>query len=443
MGSAAVQALRGQERELQRQIAQLGVRYGPAHPQMQVAQQQLSDVRQQIATETSRVSRGSTSEIEVAQRRVAAIESELARWTAALARDTRRSSTLQQLQSQVTATEATYQGYVQRLQQITDLERLQQPDARIIVRAQVPGRPDRPRPPQDLSQGLLFGLALSVGLIVLLEAMQKGLRTARAVEDWSGHPCLVSVPKLTRSDLKDIKAKGGIGPADQTAIKPLSVYAESLRQLRADLILAPTETQPPQVILFSSALPGEGKSTTALAFARTLALSGARTLLLEGDVRRPTIASVSGLSPQANLIDLINDPTRIDAATSRDLLTELDIIATSAANDRTGVDRALSGFDSFLDLLRDRYQFIVIDTAPVLAVAETQVMARAADAVLLVVRWGATAGEALQIAVRELEAARIEIRGVALNSVDFAAQSKYTRGDAAAYYTAYSKYYAR
>jgi capsular exopolysaccharide synthesis family protein len=442
MGSGAVQALRAREGEVQRRISELAVRYGPSHPQMQVAREQLNDIRRQIQEEMGRVSRGSVNELQVAQRPVAAIEAELARWTAALGRDTRRASVLQQLQSQVTATEATYQGYVQRLQQITDLEKLQRPDGRIIVRAQIPGRPASPNPTQDLAQGLLAGLALAAGLIVLLESLQRGLRTPQAVEDWTGAPCLVSVPKLTLREVKNLAATGGQGPADYVAVKPLSLYAEALRQLRADLILAPDGDKAPQVILFSSAVAGEGKSTTALAFARTLAMSGAKTILIEADIRRPTIANIAGIEAKTNLVEVINHHDRLEAALARDLLTDLDILPTQAINDRTGVDQALERFSGLLDTLRPHYQFIVVDTAPVLAVAETQTMARQADAVILVVRWGATTGDAIRIAVHELQSARITPRGVALNSVDFKAQSKYTRGDSASYYNSYSKYYS-
>jgi capsular exopolysaccharide synthesis family protein len=440
--SPSVQALRVSEGEVQRRISELSVRYGPSHPQMQVAREQLNDIRRQLQQEVARSSRGTSNELQVAQRRVAAIEAELARWTSVLGRDTRRASIQQQLQSQVTATESTYQGYVQRLQQITDLEKLQRPDGRIIVRAQVSGRPDSPKPTQDLAQGLLAGLALAAGLILLLESLQRGLRTPQAVEDWTGAPCLVSVPKLTAREVKDLAATGGQGPADYVAVKPLSLYAEALRQLRADLILAPDGEKVPQVILFSSAVAGEGKSTTALAFSRTLAMSGAKTILIEGDIRRPTIANIAGIEAKTNLVDVINHHDRLAAALSRDLLTDLDILPTQAINDRTGVDQALERFSGLLDTLRPHYQFIVVDTAPVLAVAETQTMARQADAVILVVRWGATTGDAIRIAVHELQSAHITPRGVALNSVDFKAQSKYTRGDSASYYNSYSKYYS-
>ena len=440
--SPSVQALRVSEGEVQRRISELSVRYGPSHPQMQVAREQLNDIRRQLQQEVARSSRGTSNELQVAQRRVAAIEAELARWTSVLGRDTRRASIQQQLQSQVTATEATYQGYVQRLQQITDLEKLQRPDGRIIVRAQVSGRPASPKPTQDLAQGLLAGLALAAGLIVLLESLQRGLRTPQAVEDWTGAPCLVSVPKLTAREVKDLAATGGQGPADYVAVKPLSLYAEALRQLRADLILAPDGEKAPQVILFSSAVAGEGKSTTALAFSRTLAMSGAKTILIEADIRRPTIANIAGIEAKTNLVEVINHHDRLEAALSRDLLTDLDILPTQPINDRTGVDQALERFSSLLNTLRPHYQFIVVDTAPVLAVAETQTMARQADAVILVVRWGNTTGDAIRIAVHELQSARITPRGVALNSVDFKAQSKYIRGDSASYYNSYSKYYS-
>ena len=446
LGSGAVQALRARENEAQRLISELSVRYGPEHPRMLVAREQLNDVRRQMQEEMGRVSRGSNNELQVAQRRVSAIESELGRWTGTLARDTRRASVMQQLQSQVTATEATYQGYVQRLQQITDLEKLQRPDGRIIVRAQVPPRPDTPKPPQDLAQGLLAGLALAAGLIVLLESLQRGLRTPQAVEDWTGIACLVSVPKLNRRELNDLKAKGGPngsrGPADYVALKPLSVYSETLRQLRTDLILAPDGDKVPQVILFSSAVAGEGKSTTALAFARTLAMSGAKTILIEGDIRRPTIAAIAGLTAKVALIDVINNNALFPDAVCKDAISDLDILPTTSLGERSGVDSALERFSTLLDYLRPTYQFIVVDTAPILAVAETQTMARQADAVIVVVKWGTTTGDAVRVAIHELQSARITPRGIVLNSVDYAAQAKYTKGDAASYYNSYKKYYA-
>ena len=443
LASPVIQGLRQRESEANRKISELSIRFGPQHPQMQMARQEKSDIERQIREETSRIVRGNSSELDVARRRVASIQGDLNSWTAKLTNETRRASKLQQLEGQAEATQRTYESYVQRLQQVTDLEKLQRPDARILAKATIPLRPDTPRPALDLAMGLLGGLFGAILVASMLEGLQRGLRTPQSVEDWSGAPCLVSVPKLSAKNLKELIAKQGRGPADYVAVKPLSMYSEALRQMRADLILAPSDGKAPQVVLFSSAVAGEGKSTTAFAFARTLAMSGAKTLLLEADIRRPSISGVSGLVAKQSLIDVIDNPELFAQGVLKDELTDLHVLPSKSVDDRAGVDSALERLPSLLDQLRQQYQFIVIDTAPVLAVAETQVMARAADAVILIVRWGATSGDAVRLAVRELEASRIQPRGVVLNGVDLEIQSRYTRGDAASYYQYYKKYYTK
>jgi capsular exopolysaccharide synthesis family protein len=387
--------------------------------------------------------RGNSSELDVARRRVASLQSDLNGWTSKLTTETRRASKLQQLEGQAEATQRTYEGYVQRLQQVTDLEKLQRPDARILAKATIPLKPDTPRPALDLAMGLLAGLFGAVLVAAMLEGLQRGLRTPQAVEDWTGAPCLVSVPKLSAKNMRELTALDGKGPADYVALKPLSMYSEALRQMRADLILAPADGKAPQIVLFSSAVAGEGKSTTAFAFSRTLAMSGAKTILVEADIRRPSISSVSGLSAKHSLIDVIENHDLLSKAIKKDNLTDLHVMPSRSVDDRAGVDSALERLPLLLARLREQYQFIVIDTAPVLAVAETQVMAQCADAVILIVRWGATSGDAIRLAVRELEASRIQPRGVVLNSVDLEIQSRYTRGDAASYYQYYKKYYAK
>jgi Mrp family chromosome partitioning ATPase len=172
-------------------------------------------------------------------------------------------------------------------------------------------------------------------------------------------------------------------------------------------------------------------------------MSGAKTLLVEADIRRPSISNVSDLAAKQSLIDVIENPNLLAQGVLKDELTDLHVLPSLSVDDRVGVDKALERFPELLSTLRETYQFIVVDTAPVLAVAETQMMARAADAVVLIVRWGATSGDAVRLAVRELEASRIVPRGVALNGVDLEIQSRYTRGDAASYYQYYKKYYAQ
>jgi capsular exopolysaccharide synthesis family protein len=443
LSSPLIMGLRNRETDANRKIAELSIRYGPQHPQMQTARQEAADIQRQLREETARIVKGNASELEVARRRVAAVQADLDRWTGTLTQDTRRASRLQQLEGQAAATSRTYESYVQRLQQVNDLEKLQRPDARIVSRAQPPRGPASPNGSQNMALGFLTGLFGAVIAAAILEFLERGVRSPKDVEYWARTPCLASIPRLMSSSFKELQNKGAKGPADSVAMKPLSIYSESFRQMRADLILAPVKGRVPQIILFSSAVANEGKSTTALAFARTLAMAGSKVLLLEADMRRPSISAVSGLTATSSLIDAIGNIGLLDSGVQTDTLTPLQVLPSLPVYGRIGVDQALERIDEFYKELRTRFDYVVVDTAPILAVAETQVLARAADAVVLIARWGVTQGEALRLAVRELAATRIAPRGVVLNSVNVAMQSRYTAGDSSAYYKYFKDYYVQ
>jgi polysaccharide biosynthesis transport protein len=441
LASPVIQGLRQRESEASRKIGELRITFGPQHPQMQAAIQERQDIESQIQEETARIVRGNSSEVEVARRRVESLQTDLNRWTAALANDTRRASRLQQLEGQAEATRTTYQNYVTRLQQVTDLEKLQRPDARIIAQASTPRGPSAPNPVFDVALGFIFGTFLSLMIAIMLDALQRGLKTPQAIEQALGSPCLVSIPALTRKEIRLLKKARGRGPADFILRKPLSVYSEAFRKLRADLLLGNENGTAPTVVAFTSALPGEGKSTTALSFARTMAQSGVKTLLLEADFRRPTLATVAGVEPRMAVADAVRKPELIESALVADPISTLMMMPTLVNTDRQGVDSALDSFKDFIETLKEQFEFIVIDTAPILAVAETQIIAKSADAVVLVVRWDRTNKDAAVLAMRALDSSLIKLRGSILNGVNLAVQSRYRRGDASTYYAYHKGYY--
>jgi polysaccharide biosynthesis transport protein len=441
LASPVIQGLRQRESEASRKIGELRITFGPQHPQMQAAIQERQDIEAQIQQETARIVRGNSSEVEVARRRVESLQTDLNRWTSALANDTRRASRLQQLEGQAEATRTTYQNYVTRLQQVTDLEKLQRPDARIIAQASTPRGPSAPNAIFDVALGFIFGTFAAFMIAIMLDALQRGLKTPQAIEQALGSPCLVSIPALTRKDSKFLRKSRGLGPADFIIRKPLSVYSEAFRKLRADLLLGNDNEVAPTVVAFTSALPSEGKSTSALAFARTMAQSGLKTLLLEADFRRPTLSNATGITARMAVTDVVRQPELIEKALVADTISTLMLMPTLVSNDRQGVDAALDSFKDFITKLKEDFDFIVIDTAPILAVAETQIVAKAADAVVLVVRWDRTNKDAAVLAVRALDSSLIKLRGSILNGVDLAVQSRYRRGDASTYYAYHKGYY--
>jgi Mrp family chromosome partitioning ATPase len=140
--------------------------------------------------------------------------------------------------------------------------------------------------------------------------------------------------------------------------------------------------------------------------------------------------------------DVIRNPELIERALVADSISTLMLMPTIVSDDREGVDAALNLFKDFIGTLKKQFDFIVIDTAPILAVAETQIVAKSADAVVLVVRWDRTNKDAAVLAVRALDSALITLRGSILNGVNLAIQSRYRRGDVSAYYAYHKGYYA-
>ena len=196
-----------------------------------------------------------------------------------------------------------------------------------------------------------------------------------------------------------------------------------------------------KVIAVTSALPGEGKTTTAVCLARTMVLSGARVALLDCDLRQRSITHAFGPEPSAGLLEVLNGTARLDEALVKDNKTELMWLPlTKSAFTPRDVFGA-PAMDRLLEELRGRFDFVILDMAPVLAVADTSVLCPKADAVLMLARWRRTPRRAVLAALRALNPEDTFVAGIALTQVNLREQARAGEGDAQ-YYRAYRKYYA-
>src|SRR5690606_27362031 len=265
-----------------------------------------------------------------------------------------------------------------------------------------------------------------------------GLETARDVEDTLDLPHLVSVPLVPAEKGPNGKP---LGLHDYLLQKPLSAFSEALRSLRSALQLSNVDN-PPKVILFTSALPSEGKTTTSTSFARAAAASGLSVVLVDCDLRHPSVHKAFGIpTPQSGLVELLAERLDPEEVMIQDDKTDLKIlpVATGSANPPDVL--ASSQMKLLLERLRRDFDLVVIDSAPILPVSDSRVLSRMADQTVFVVRWSETPKEAAQAAIRELRLYDGGIAGVALVAVDTTAQAKYGYGDAGYYYGKYSRYY--
>jgi exopolysaccharide transport family protein len=436
--SNTISQLRQKQAELARELADLSSRYGPRHPEIVNAEAQQRDIQRQIGAEVSRIIGSLQNNVSVARTRVSALEDSLRDIRGETGESGEASVQLRELEREAAANRAVYESFLNRFKETSQQQDLQVPDSRVISQATAPISPSHPRKSVSLALALIASAMLGVGLAFLLEHLNNGLETARDVEEALGLPHLVSLPLVPTEKGPDGKP---LKPHDYLLSKPLSAFSEALRSLRSVLQLSNVDN-PPKVVLFTSALPSEGKTTTSVSFARAAAASGLSVAIVDCDLRHPSVHKTFGLpTPDVGLVELLAERLDPESVLLGDTKTSLKIlpVATGSANPPDVL--ASSQMRLLIDRLRNDFDLVVLDSAPVLPVADSRVLSKIADETVFVVRWSETPKDAAQSAIRELRHYDCSIAGVLLSAVDVTKQAKYGYGDAGYYYGRYSRYY--
>ena len=196
-----------------------------------------------------------------------------------------------------------------------------------------------------------------------------------------------------------------------------------------------------KVVAITSALPGEGKTTTSVCLARSAAQQGHSVILIDCDLRRRSVNRMFGAEPTKGLIEVLAGEATLDEAMTIDSVTGVRLLPLAKSSMTPKDVFGSAAMDRLLDQLRQSYDLIILDTAPVLPVADTRVLAPKADVVVFLARWRKTPQHAIEAAFRLLSGTGAHLAGVALTQVDMKLQSKYGYGDPGYYYAEYKKYY--
>ena len=338
-----------------------------------------------------------------------------------------------ELQQEAQIARAQYQTLLSRLRDLEAQAGIQIADSRIVSEALAPINPSAPNRRLILALALVAGLGLGVGLAFLNEYYVGGITSAAQLRDLTGVPVATTVPLVSE------KIDAGHSIADKVIREPLSPYAESIRRLRASIdqgfrkrgllagpagragtvAAAPEAAASGRVILVTSAVPAEGKTTLALALARIYAISGKKTLLIDADLRKPSVHRQVGIQPEFGLLDYLLDYDSDDVAQPffvREPETKLSLLL-GAGRSNIPTDQVISStaFDTIVEWAKRVYDVVVIDTSPLLPVVDARYIAHHADAVVLAVRYAATSQSDLRgAAASMMEAMRAEadIHGV-------------------------------
>ena len=423
INSAVVSSLRSKHAELSAKLADLQAHYGPKYPDLAQAKSQLADVDSEIHAEIQRIISNLAAKSAVSQERLATLEATLAATKGTLAANTAADAGLQNLVDAANVSKSIYEAYLSRSKEaVAQLSGLQ-PDAEIVSPAGLPESPSFPIAILFLALGLVAGILFGCAAVVVAEMTEARIITATDVERRLGRRYLGGVPMLG-----SVSTRKGAGPVDAVVNQQSSAYGEAFRALNAAVGFS-SESRGGRVVLITSALPQEGKTTIAAGMARTAALMGAPTVIVDCDARRRGLTQglkLGGMGP--GLLEVLKGEASLFDALVPDVASGAMVLPMGAGDQSAHELLTGEAMSALLEDLRGRYELIVLDTAPVLPVAATWVLAAKADAVVLVVQWRKTREAAVRSALRLLTHDEVQIAGVALSRVDVRQLARY--GDA-------------
>ncbi len=429
--SGLLDRLQAQRADIKIQAAQLNTQFGPAYPKITQLNNQLQEIDVQIQNEmkiaTARLRGDYLAALHREQLLHDALEeqkqqenklNESAIEYSFLKRDFETNRTL-------------YEGLLQKLKEAGVTAGLRSNNIRPVDIARTPTSPAEPDIPRNLGFAFILGLTSGVGLAFLLEGIDNTVRTPEQAQAISGLPSLGMIPMGSKSNgetsaKRGLVVTGGREPVELvTQSRPQSQMAESYRALRTSLLLTSVGA-PPKIILVTSALPREGKTTTSVNTAIVLAQKGTRVLLIDADLRRPSIHKALGISSRIGLSNVLTGGATLQQATVRStLMANLYILPAGPPPPNPAELMASAQMVDLLAELRDQYDHVIVDTPPTLSVTDAVVLSTRADAVVLVIRSAQTTKPALRRARDILAQVNARVAGVLLNAVDLESADYY------------------
>jgi len=436
--------LRSKEADLKIQAAELSTEFGPAYPKLRELNNQLKEIDLQLQAELKKVVAKIRGQYNAALQRENMLHEALEKQKQEANKLNESAIEYTLLKRDVDTNRQLYEGLLQKLKEAGVSAGLKSNNFRIVDIARPPTSPIEPNIPRNLLLAFVLGLASGVGLAFLIEGLDDTVRTTEQAQLISGVASLGMIPLGSKSAREGPNPKRLVIATSKeavelvTQVRPQSQMAESYRALRTSLLLS-NSGAPPKVIMVTSALPQEGKTTTSINTAVVLAQKGVRVLLIDADLRRPSIHKTLGMGPHSGLSNVLTGSATLeDTITQTAILPNLFVLPAGTPPPNPAELLASSNMRDVLNQLREQYDHVVVDTPPSLSVTDAVVLSPRADAVVLVIRSGQTTKQALRRSRNTLLQVNAKVVGVLLNAVDLSSPDYYYyyeyRGKYASYY---------
>ena len=437
--NVVVQDLLKRKSDIDAQYAEAVNQYGPNYPKVQRLGAQRKEVDENLASTRKTVAESIEVEYNTARSHVGLLQDALDKQKTEANDLAEKLVQYHILEHDAESNKQLYDGLLQKLKEAGITAGLRSSNIRVVDPALVPTSPSRPQKARNILLALLVGLVGGVGLAIFREYLDNTVKSPNDIEVLTGLPLLAVVPTLPgmnghHGKLSRLARKEGVQPLASgprvellSYVQPKSQISEAFRALRTSLLLSQAE-HPPQVILVTSALPREGKTTAAVNLAVTLAQLGDRTLLMDSDLRKPGIRRALNLTggKELGLSSYLAGVCSLDEVTiPHPTINDLSALTTGPVPPSPADLLSSHRMREAISELRHRFKFIVIDSPPIMAATDAVILSALTDGVLLIVRSGETPKEAFARARDLLVAVKARLLGVVLNAVDSSAPDYY------------------
>jgi capsular exopolysaccharide synthesis family protein len=448
--------LQKQLSDLEAKKAGLDIKYGPDFPEVKEILQQIQAVKNQIAANTKTLEQSIQIAYERALREEQTINQNLERAKSEAVQQNQDYIQVNILKQDVETNKKLYQDFLDKTNQAKLQVAEQENNMRLIQGAQLPGAPSAPNRYRSIMSGFIISLIGGIALAFLLEYMDNTIKTVEDVTRYTQLPALSVIPATLTpaSRLALVKKKGkalagkkleavaggnnlAMRSAKLTALDTRSSVAEAYRVLRTSVLLS-TAGHAPKLILVTSGQPGEGKTTTTANTAVSLSQLGASVLVIDCDLRRPSIHKIFGVEHMTGLSTYLSRETELETLIQKTDIPNISVLPSGSIPPNPAELISSEKMKEMLQTLAARYDHILLDSPPLINVTDPVILSTMVDGVILVVQGNKTSREVVRRTRQELAAVGAKVFGVVLNNVDLR-RDGYTDYYYYRYYSNYGK----
>ena len=426
LSNPVITKLRQQFLDDQNKMTEWSAKYGPNHTAVLNLRTDMLTIQNSIWDEISRIAESYKSEYQIARNQEEAIDRRMTEVFQKSAATRQSQVKLRELETAATSYRNIYETFLSRFTQSVQQQSFPSTEARVVTEASAPRTPSSPKVRLTLALAAVCGGMLGIMCALAREQINRQVLTRTQLENLLGTTCLAALPDLSgsRTLVRKPRAHNGTAFHEINEVPPFSATAEALRYIKVAIDLHPTEGK---VIGMVSALPGEGKTTVATSFAAFAAKNGARTLLVDADLRNPSMTRLLGHAAAPGLLNLAAGDMNFDRLVITDEKYKFDFLPAATEVEFSNSSDVLNSvvIKDMLKKVRGDYDYVLVDLPPILPVVDVKAVAHLFDGFILIVEWGSTSVDELVRAASVSPILSDRLLGAILNKADEAVMQRF------------------